>query len=136
MLLSVYISSTSNICYSNIRCNLATPSLSVSQSSLPRVGVLFSLFTVMRKMHVCRFCFAPTQHDVAVLLCEWASSAYGISALLPRLSIRTLQSQLPSLNVYQTQQIKNATDQCQSSTNNLSSPAQIVHLFSLLLSCL
>lgn len=56
-----------------------------------------------------------TQRDVATILCEWTLLAYG--SLGSRSLTAILQSQPPSLELYQTQQIKNGTDQTQRGIN-------------------
>lgn len=92
-----------------------------------------------KRMPVYRFFIPLTQHDVAVLLCEWAISAYGVFFFFFELLAETLhqqasRSQLPRLDVHQTQQIKNGTDQCQNTINHSSSVVNLTQTWACLLS--
>ena len=113
--------------------------LSVTRSSLPKWEA-FPIFVYMnaKRMHVYRFFNPLTQHDVAVLLCEWAISTYGIffffALLAETLHQRASRSQLPRLDVHQTQQIKNGTDQCQNTINHSSSVMILTQTWACLLS--
>lgn len=112
---------TVNICYSEYK--VRSLSLWQSQSSPLKWVSCFHIFIYKDVKDACFQVFIPlTQHDVAPLL-SWVGnlSIWHFCTLGNGLHQPTLQSQLPGLDVYQTQQIKNATDQCWNKINHSSS---------------
>lgn len=114
------------LCTVNICCNeykVRSLSLWPSRSSRLKWVSCFHIFIYKDVKDAFFQVFIPlTQHDVAPLL-SWVGnlSIWHFCTLGNGLHQPTLQSQLPGLDVYQTQQIKNATDQCWNKINHSSS---------------
>lgn len=114
------------LCTVNICCNeykVRSLSLWPSRSSQLKWVSCFHIFIYKDVKDAFFQVFIPlTQHDVAPLL-SWVGnlSIWHFCTLGNGLHQPTLQSQLPGLDVYQTQQIKNATDQCWNKINHSSS---------------